>query len=73
MGLQRHYAAKQNQIKAQRVIRVQCVRETPITSQDIAATESGEKYRIDLVQLVPDVYPVSVDLTLVDYSQGVAE
>lgn len=69
LGIQRYYEARQNQIKVQRVIRVPRVSRTPVTSQDVAITEDGKKYRIDLVQLVPNVYPVSDDLTLVDYLQ----
>lgn len=69
LGIQRYYEARQNQIKVQRVIRVPRVSGTPVTSQDVAITEDGKKYRIDLVQLVPNVYPVSDDLTLVDYLQ----
>lgn len=67
LGVQRHYAAMQNQIKVERVIRVQNA--APITSQDIAITEDGCKYRIDLVQDVLSVYPRSLDLTLVAYKQ----
>ena len=70
LGIRRYYAAKQNQINIQRVIRVQYT-PIPITSQDIAETEDGSRYRIDLVQSVADVYPPSLDLTLVAYVQGV--
>ena len=35
-----------------------------VTSQDVAITEDGRQYRIDLVQSVDEVYPPSVDLTL---------
>ena len=44
-----------------------------ITNQDIAETEDGVKYRIDLVQTVDLVYPPSLDLTLTRYEQGVSE
>lgn len=67
LGVTRHYAAMQNQIKVERVIRVQNA--APITSQDVAITEDGRKYRIDLVQDVLSVYPRSLDLTLVAYKQ----
>ena len=67
LGIQRYYAGKQNQIDIQRVIRVPKV--PGITSQDIAVTEAGERYRIDLVQSVPNVWPASLDLTLKRYEQ----
>ena len=40
-----------------------------ITSQDVAETEDGRRYRIDLVQTVDGVWPPSQDLTLVKYQQ----
>lgn len=68
LGIKRYYDARQNQIHVERVIRVQ--RSTvSITNQEIAETEDGKKYRIDLIQAVPDVYPPSVDLTLTVYEQ----
>ena len=67
LGVQRYYSALQNQIMIQRVIRVP-VSNVKITSQDIAITEDGEQYRIDLVQAVA-TYPPSEDLTLVKYEQ----
>lgn len=66
-GLQRHYAARQNQIHVERVIRVPHA--GAVTTQDVVMDEEGRRYRIDLVQLVPDVYPLSDDLTLVAYEQ----
>ena len=66
LGIQRYYAAAQNQIRVERVIRVP--QTGKVTSQDVAITEDGAKYRIDLVQKA-DVYPPSVDLTLVRYDQ----
>ena len=69
LGVQRYYQAKQNQTEISRVIRVPKPG-TAITNRDIAYTEDGEKYRIDLVQNVAEVYPVSLDLTLVQYEQG---
>ena len=68
LGVQRYYNALQNQIQIQRVIRVPQAQPVKITSQDIAVTEDGQQYRIDLVQAV-DVYPPSLDLTLVAYEQ----
>lgn len=66
-GLQRHYEARQNQIRVERVIRVQHA--GGVTSQDVVVDEHGRSYRVDLVQFVPDVYPQSDDLTLVAYRQ----
>ena len=69
LGIKRYYDARQNQIHVERVIRVP---QSPvsITNQEIAETEDGKKYRIDLIQAVPDVYPPSVDLTLTVYDQN---
>ena len=72
LGVQRYYEAKQNQINIKRVIRVQDPK-MQINSQDVAETEDGVYYRIDLVQFVPDAWPRSYDLTLVLYDQGVPE
>ena len=71
LGIQRYYQGMQNQIEIERVIRVP--KSVPVNSQDVAQTEDGRKYRIDLVQSVLDVYPPSLDLTLVKVSQGVSE
>ena len=62
MGINRYYAAAQNQVQIQRVIRIQ--KSVGIDSQDVAITEDGHQYRIDMVQAVMDVYPPSLDLTL---------
>lgn len=68
LGIRRYYEAKQNQINVERVIRVP---KPPmdITNQDVAETDDGNAYRIDLVQIVPDVCPPSLDLTLEAYTQ----
>lgn len=71
LGLQRYYDAMQNQIQVERVIRVP--RAGQITSQDVAETEDGRRYRIDLVQTVDGVWPPSQDLTLVKYQQEEAQ
>lgn len=70
VGIERYYSARQNQTEVQRVIRVPHSG-MKITNRNKAITEDGAEYRIDLVQLVPDVYPPSDDLTLVAYVQGV--
>ena len=69
VGIQRYYEAMQNQVQVERVLRVPRAK---ITNQDIAETEDGVKYRIDLVQTVDLVYPPSLDLTLTRYEQGVS-
>ena len=72
VGIQRYYAAAQNQTKVQRVLRVPHSGK-PVTNRCLADMEDGSRYRIDLVQYVPDVYPPSDDLTLVVYEQGGAD
>lgn len=72
VGIQRYYAAAQNQTKVQRVLRVPHSGK-PVTNRCLADTEDGSRYRIDLVQFVPEVYPPSDDLTLVVYEQGGAD
>ena len=72
VGIQRYYAAAQNQTKVQRVLRVPHSGK-PVTNRCLADTEDGSRYRIDLVQFVPDVYPPSDDLTLIAYEQGGAD
>ena len=67
LGLQRYFNAQQNQIQIERVIR--CPRRPGITNQDVAETEDGTRYRIDMVQAVMDVYPPCMDLTLARYEQ----
>lgn len=70
LGINRLYLSRQNQMEIQRVIRVpRC----PINTQDEAVTEDGRQYRIDTVQSVEGVYPPSLDLGLVEISQGVEE
>ena len=68
LGIQRYYAASQNQTEIKRVIRVP--KYPYVTNQDVAQTEEGTYYRIDLVQNVVDVYPPCMDLTLAKYTQG---
>lgn len=70
MGLQRYYQAMQDQVKIERVLRTP--RAGGVTSQDVAITEDGRRYRVYMVQAVTDVYPTSVDITLSTIDQGVA-
>ena len=67
LGITRFYSGQQNQSQIERVIRVP--RAGNVSNQDVAITEDGHKYRIDLVQAVMDVYPPSVDLTLARLDQ----
>ena len=74
LGIRRYYDAKMNQADVERVIRVPDPGEIDVAgkttfrgtvnSQDAAVTEDGVQYGIELVQLAPDVYPRSLDLTL---------
>ena len=67
LGLQRTYLAKQSQVDVERVVRTP--RLPGISSQDVAVTEDGRQYLIDLVQSVDGVYPPSMDLTLARLAQ----
>lgn len=67
LGLQRTYLAKQAQVDVERVVRTP--RFPGISSQDVAVTEDGRQYLIDLVQSVDGVYPPSMDLTLARLAQ----
>jgi len=67
MGLTRYYAARQNNVTVERVVRVP--RGAAIAVQDIAVTEDGREYRIDLIQTADGVFPPSLDVTLAKVSQ----
>lgn len=67
LGIQRYYQGKQNQMEIQRVLRTP--RAGQVTSQDVAITQDGRQYRVDLVQMVEGVFPPSQDLTLVAIEQ----
>ena len=66
LGINRLYLSRQNQAEVKRVIRVQRVN---ISSQDVAITHDGKQYRVDTVQAVLDVFPLSLDLSLVAIEQ----
>lgn len=68
LGIQRYYAGRQNQIEIERVVRVP--RTGRVNTQDVAETEDGRRYRIDMVQAAIGVYPPSADLTLVRIDRG---
>ena len=40
-----------------------------ITNQDVAITEDGRQYRIDMVQTAQGIYPASIDITLAKIEQ----
>ena len=40
-----------------------------VSTQDVAVTEDGRQYRIDTVQVVQNVWPASMDLSLVKIEQ----
>ena len=67
VGLQRYYAGRQAQVEVERVIRIQL--RPAVNPQCVAVTEDGVQYGIELVQQVQDVYPPSIDLTLVRIEQ----
>ena len=67
LGLQRYYSGMQNQIQVERVVRTQNAGN--ITNQDVAITEDGRQYRIDLVQTADNVWPPSIDITLARIDQ----
>ena len=58
---------KQAQVQVERVIRTQT--RPAVNPQCIAVTEDGTQYGIELVQQLQDVYPPSMDLTLVRIEQ----
>ena len=68
LGIQRFYSGAQNQTRIQRVLRVP--RGVKITNRDIAESEDGALYRIDLVQAVTEGAPPALDVQLVEYTQG---
>ena len=67
LGIQRYYSGQQNQIQIERVIRTP--RYGGVNNQDVAVTEDGKQYRIDLVQNATEVYPPSIDITLAKVEQ----
>lgn len=67
VGLQRYYTSRQAQVQVERVIRTQL--RPAVNPQCVAITEDGVQYGIDLVQQVTDVYPASMDLTLIRIEQ----
>lgn len=68
LGITRFYAAKQNNVQLERVIRVP--KGPAIDTADAAITEDGTVYEIEQVQAVSDVYPACLDLTLKRMTRG---
>lgn len=67
LGLIRFYSAKQDQVKVEKVLRVP--RRPEISPQDVAVTQDGKQYRIELIQMAEGVHPPSLDLTLANVQQ----
>lgn len=61
LGINRLYLSRQAQAEIVKVIRVPRV---DISPQDVAITEDGKQYEINIVQLANGVYPPSLDLSL---------
>lgn len=68
LGLNRLYLARQAQVEISRVVRT--MRRPEVSPQDLAITEDGTQYRIDTVQVVKDVWPPSMDLSLVRITEN---
>ena len=62
LGLQRFYRGMAEQVKIERVIR--CPFREDISSQDIAVASDGRQYAVHMIQLVQDIWPKSMDITL---------
>jgi len=62
VGLNRFYAALQNSIKVDLVIRCQQIRS--VSTQDVAILQNGQQYEIKQIQYPEDVDPHVMDLTL---------
>ncbi|NDL68850.1 hypothetical protein [Anaerotalea alkaliphila] len=62
VGMNRYWNAFQSQVKVERLLRVQLIKE--VSSQDVVVPVDGEQYRILQVQYPKDVAPPSMDLSL---------
>lgn len=67
LGIQRYYSGQQNQVEIERVIRTPRV--ANVSNQDVAITEDGRQHKIEMIQVVIDVYPPSMDITLARIEQ----
>lgn len=63
LGINRLYLSRQNLAEIVRVVRVPRA-PFPISSQDVAQTEDGQRYRIDAVQIVEGCHPAAMDISL---------
>lgn len=70
LGINRLYAGRQNHVEIELLIRVPRL---DITPQDLARTHDGRWYSIHTVQTAKDVFPASLDLSLVAVTQNVEE
>lgn len=62
VGIKRYYAAMQNNVRIDMVLR--CPIRRNVGTQDIAIPIDEEQYKIKQVQYPPDVMPKSMDLSL---------
>jgi len=62
VGVNRYYAAMQNKIKVDMLIR--CPRQRSVSTDDVAIINNIDQYRIRQVQYPPDVEPPCMDLSL---------
>ncbi len=62
VGMGRYWAAMQNQVKVQQMLRVQRINN--LSTQDVAIPIDGEQYKIVQVQYPKDVEPPCMDLSL---------
>ena len=62
VGMQRYWIAKQAQSEIEMVIRVPRI--LSIGTDDIAVPNDGKQYKIAQIQYPPDIYPLSMDLSL---------
>ena len=61
-GLTRYYAARQSNVQVERVLRVP--KGPGFSPQDVAVTEDRRQYLIEMIQIVPGVWPACLDVTL---------
>lgn len=63
LGINRLYLSRQNLAEIVRVVRIPRP-SVSISSQDVAQTEDGQRYRVDTVQVVEGSYPPALDISL---------
>lgn len=62
VGMQRYWIAKQAQSEIEMIIRVPRI--LSIGTDDVAVPNDGKQYKIAQIQYPPDIYPLSMDLSL---------